>query len=91
MFKSRRTFLRQRSRSAPASILILILAVGLGVKSGSAQNTPVSLETSETLFTVLTAINTCGYDQELGASIRCERRSDWKLRKLRKTLPELRM
>jgi len=28
----------------------------------------VSLETSETLFTVLTAINTCGYDQELGAS-----------------------
>ncbi len=28
----------------------------------------VSLETSETLFTVLTAINTCGYDQELSAS-----------------------
>ena len=28
----------------------------------------MSLETSETLFTVLTAINTCGYDQELGAS-----------------------
>jgi len=34
-----------------------------------AENTPqVSLETSETLFTVLTAINTCGYDQELSAS-----------------------
>ena len=29
---------------------------------------PVSLETSETLFTVLTAINTCGYDQELDVS-----------------------
>jgi hypothetical protein len=28
----------------------------------------VSLDTSETLFTVLTAINTCGYDQELNAS-----------------------
>lgn len=28
----------------------------------------MSLETSETLFTVLTAINTCGYDQELNAS-----------------------
>ena len=29
-------------------------------------NSPaVSLETSETLFTVLTAINMCGYDQEL--------------------------
>jgi tetratricopeptide (TPR) repeat protein len=45
-----------------------MLAVALGATLGSAQNTPVSLETSETLFTVLTAINTCGYDQELGAS-----------------------
>jgi tetratricopeptide (TPR) repeat protein len=36
---------------------------------GLAQNPPsVSLETSETLFTVLTVINTCGYDQELSAS-----------------------
>jgi tetratricopeptide (TPR) repeat protein len=34
-----------------------------------AQNqSSVALETSETLFTVLTAINTCGYDQELGVS-----------------------
>lgn len=34
-----------------------------------AENTPqVSLETSETLFAVLTAINTCGYDQELDVS-----------------------
>jgi hypothetical protein len=34
-----------------------------------AQNqSPVTLDTSETLFTVLTAINTCGYDQELGGS-----------------------
>ena len=28
----------------------------------------MSLDTSETLFSVLTAINTCGYDQELNAS-----------------------
>ena len=28
----------------------------------------MALDTSETLFTVLTAINTCGYDQELGVS-----------------------
>jgi len=28
----------------------------------------VALDTSETLFSVLTAINTCGYDQELGTS-----------------------
>ncbi len=34
-----------------------------------AQSDPkVALDTNETLFTVLTAINTCGYDQELGAS-----------------------
>ena len=36
---------------------------------GFAENPPaVALETSETLFTVLTAINTCGYDQELDSS-----------------------
>jgi tetratricopeptide (TPR) repeat protein len=41
----------------------------LVVASGLAQNRPqVSLETSEKLFTELTAINTCGYDQELNAS-----------------------
>lgn len=35
----------------------------------SADNpTKVVLDTSETLFSVLTAINACGYDQELGAS-----------------------
>jgi len=45
------------------------LAIALLMACGSAQNPPnVSLETSETLFTVLTAINTCGYDQELSAS-----------------------
>jgi len=38
----------------------------------------VSLETSETLFTVLAAINTCGYDQELESSdpLRAEIRSE---------------
>ena len=47
--------------------------------SALAQASPsVSLETSETLFTVLTAINTCGYDQELGASdpLRAQIRSE---------------
>ena len=29
---------------------------------------PVALDTNETLFTVLTAINTCGYDQDLRVS-----------------------
>jgi tetratricopeptide (TPR) repeat protein len=54
-------------------------AVVLAVASGVAQNRPqVSLETSETLFTVLTAINTCGYDQELNSSdpLRAQIRSE---------------
>src|ERR1700675_404379 len=56
---------QQRVRLA----LALSLAVVLFVSTGLAQNRPqVSLETSETLFTVLAAINTCGYDQELNAS-----------------------
>ena len=57
----------------------LTLAVVLPVASGFAQERPqVSLETSETLFTVLTAINTCGYDQELNASepLRAQIRSE---------------
>jgi tetratricopeptide (TPR) repeat protein len=58
-------FLRKRVRLAFA----LSLAIVLSKASGLAQNRPqVSLETSETLFTVLTTINTCGYDQELNVS-----------------------
>ncbi len=61
----RRTFLSQLVRPAFA----VSLAVVLGVASSWAQDRPqVSLETSETLFTVLTTINTCGYDQELSIS-----------------------
>src|SRR5271169_1264538 len=60
-----RDFLAQIIRLAFA----VSLAVVLLVTPGWAQERPnVSLETSETLFTVLTAINTCGYDQELSAS-----------------------
>jgi tetratricopeptide (TPR) repeat protein len=45
------------------------LAFALLAASALAQTRPqVALETSETLFTVLTAINTCGYDQELNVS-----------------------
>ncbi len=61
----RRDFLGQPVRIA----FDVSLAVVLLVAFCWAQNQPnVSLETSETLFTVLTAINTCGYDQELSAS-----------------------
>jgi tetratricopeptide (TPR) repeat protein len=68
-------FLGQRVRVA----FIVSLVVVLLEASGWAQNQPsVSLETSETLFTVLTAINTCGYDQELSASdpLRAQIRSE---------------
>src|SRR5208282_6471037 len=61
----RRNFLRQPVRLT----LALSMAVVLVVASGFAQKRPqVTLETSETLFTVLTVINTCGYDQELSIS-----------------------
>jgi len=71
----RRNFLGQPARLT----LALSLAVVLVAASGVAQNRPlVSLETSETLFTVLTAINTCGYDQELSVSdpLRAQIRSE---------------
>jgi hypothetical protein len=35
---------------------------------GAADQSPISLDTSETLFAVLTAINTCGFDQNLKVS-----------------------
>src|SRR5208282_1932331 len=70
MLENRRTPPGQRVRQAFVLISCLGLAFLLGATPGRAENqTPVSLETSETLFTVLTAINTCGYDQELSASV----------------------
>jgi hypothetical protein len=60
-----RRFLGQLVQLALSVSLLALLIV----TSGRAQGQPqVSLETSETLFTVLTAINTCGYDQELSLS-----------------------
>ena len=62
---SGRSFLGQHFRLTFA----LWLAALSATSSLLAQNRPqVSLETNETLFSVLTAINTCGYDQELNTS-----------------------
>jgi len=56
--------LAERFRLALVFFLALLLA-----PRGWAQGHPsVSLETSETLFTVLTSINMCGYDDELDSS-----------------------
>jgi len=74
MSELRRDLPEQHIRLTLALILALVLAA-----SGWAQNRPqVSLGTSETLFTVLTAINTCGYDQELNSSdpLRAQIRSE---------------
>ena len=56
--------LSRRFRRSLYAALFALLA-----ELSPAQNqSPVALDTSETLFTVLTAINTCGYDEELGFS-----------------------
>ena len=48
---------------------LYVVLIALLARFSPAQNqSSVALDTSETLFTVLTAINTCGYDQELGVS-----------------------
>ncbi len=61
-------------------LLALVLSlVSLLPAPSLAENTPpVSLQTSETLFTVLTAINTCGYDAEIESSdpLRAQIRSE---------------
>lgn len=57
----------------------MAVAIGLLTTASFAQNTPkVALDTSETLFAVLTAINACGYDQDLTLSdpLRSAIRSD---------------
>ncbi|MFZ0685107.1 MAG: hypothetical protein WAM89_06145 [Terriglobales bacterium] len=83
MVNGSRVFLGQRGRLAFASPFVRVfasfLAILLAASFACAQNsTPVSLETSETLFTVLTAINICGYDQELNLSdpLRAQIRSE---------------
>lgn len=48
---------------------MLILAwAGISAQPALAQNDPVTINRDETLFTVLAAINNCGYDAELGTS-----------------------
>ncbi len=53
----------------PSRTLLLPACWALLVACAAAQQPPkVSLDTSEVVFTVVTAINTCGYDQELSGS-----------------------
>lgn len=48
--------------------VVLVLALASSFAQANVTPSPVTLETSEALFTVLTAINNCGYDAELAAS-----------------------
>lgn len=60
-------------------LAFLLSLAALLVSPTLAENPPnVSLDTSETLFSVLAAINTCGYDQELNSSdpLRAQIRSE---------------
>ncbi len=45
----------------------MLLSLSASVSLG--QTTPVSLENSETIFSVLSALNACGFDSELNASV----------------------
>jgi tetratricopeptide (TPR) repeat protein len=47
---------------------LLTASLGLLACWCAAQSTPITLDTSETLFSVLTAMNSCGYDTNLNAS-----------------------
>lgn len=49
------------------SWLALALCIGLAAQAQTTEK--VALDTSETLFAVFTAINACGYDNELGVSL----------------------
>src|ERR1700722_3467206 len=91
MSQNTMNFMGPRLRVAIGASLALVLLVASDWAQDRPQAQPqdrtperpqdrpnVSLETSETLFTVLTAINTCGYDQELSISdpLRAQIRSE---------------
>lgn len=58
--------------------ILMLLVAALGMPCVAQQTAKATLENSETLFSVLAAINQCGYDQELGISdpLRSQVRSD---------------
>jgi hypothetical protein len=59
-------------------ITFIALAAFCATAASAQETSKISLERSETLFTVVTAMNVCGYDQEVGVSapVRGQIRSD---------------
>jgi hypothetical protein len=58
-------FLSLRLRGPLFAALLGLLA---SLCAGEEHSTPITLDTSETIFSVLTALNSCGYDQDLTIS-----------------------
>jgi len=76
--------LSRRFRCSLYAALFALLA-----ELSPAQNqSPVALDTSQTLFTVLTAINTCGYDQDLNASDALRSRVRSEVARVRQSSPD---
>src|SRR5271157_518903 len=64
----REVFLKRFLSFGPRGWLLAAL-LGLGAPlCAAAENNPITLDTSETLFAVLAAMNTCGYDVSLNIS-----------------------
>lgn len=57
-----------RLRVLAAAALLGLTAFFLVPAARADNSSPITLDTSETLFAVLTAINTCGYDENLNVS-----------------------
>lgn len=61
-----RSFLSSAIFNHNKALALTVLVLGfIGTARSDVTPSPVTLETSETLFTVVTALNTCGYDAEL--------------------------
>ncbi len=58
----------ERCRSSLLSAATLAACLLLATSAAAQQTAKVTLDTSETLFSVVAAINHCGYDQELSVS-----------------------
>lgn len=72
---------RERSQRSGLQFLyrnILACAVAVGLTSTASAQIKASIDVSETLFSVVSAMNVCGYDQELSSSspVRMQVRAD---------------
>jgi hypothetical protein len=67
-FLSRFSAIKIRRLRFRTSLLAAVFALLAQVCVGADNESPISLDTNETLFAVLTAMNACGYDNDLNIS-----------------------